>query len=61
MLYQQGKCNLRFKVIKLKSILSFKNILRLILTIFVGVLCYAYLLEHNWRYVFLNDEQGKDI
>ncbi|MFV9944550.1 MAG: LicD family protein [Rickettsia conorii subsp. raoultii] len=46
-------------MIKLKSILSFKNILRLILTIFVGILCYAYLLEHNWRYVFLSDEQVK--
>ncbi|MGL4226191.1 MAG: LicD family protein [Rickettsia sp.] len=46
-------------MIKLKLILSFKNILRLILTIFIGVLCYTYLLEHNWRYVLLSDEQVK--
>jgi lipopolysaccharide cholinephosphotransferase len=46
-------------VIKLKSILSFKNILGLILIIFAGIFFYAYILEHDWRYVTLNDEQVK--
>ncbi|MGL4226192.1 MAG: LicD family protein [Rickettsia sp.] len=46
-------------MIKLKSILSFKNILGLILIIFAGIFFYAYILEHDWRYVTLNDEQVK--
>lgn len=46
-------------MIKLKSILSPKNILGLILIIFAGVLFYAYILEHDWRYVTLSDEQVK--
>ncbi|MCZ6903513.1 MAG: LicD family protein, partial [Rickettsia endosymbiont of Ixodes persulcatus] len=46
-------------MIKLKSILSFKNILGLILIIFAGIFFYAYILEHDWRYVLLSDEQVK--
>ncbi|KJV90738.1 licD family protein [Rickettsia amblyommatis str. Darkwater] len=46
-------------MIKLKSILSFKNIIGLTLIIFAGILCYAYILEHDWRYVTLSDEQVK--
>ncbi|KHO03969.1 hypothetical protein JS61_01335 [Rickettsia felis] len=46
-------------MIKLKSMLSFKNIIGLILIIFAGIFFYAYILEHDWRYVTLRDEQVK--
>ncbi|MFV9874651.1 MAG: LicD family protein [Rickettsia conorii subsp. raoultii] len=46
-------------MIKLKSILFFKNIIGLILIIFAGIFFYAYILEHDWRYVVLSDEQVK--
>ncbi|BBM91780.1 phosphorylcholine transferase LicD [Rickettsia conorii subsp. heilongjiangensis] len=46
-------------MIKLKSILSFKNIIGLILIIFAGIFFYTYILEHDWRYVTLSDEQVK--
>ena len=46
-------------MMKLKSMLSFKNITGLILIIFAGIFFYAYILEHDWRYVTLSDEQVK--
>ncbi len=48
-------------MMKLKSMLSFKNIIGLILIIFAGIFFYAYILEHDWRYVTLSDEQVKKI
>lgn len=46
-------------MIKSKSILSFKNFISLAIFIFAGVFFYAYILEHDWRYVTLSDEQVK--
>ncbi|AFE54520.1 LicD family protein [Rickettsia typhi] len=42
-----------------KNLLSLQNIIGLILIIFAGVLFYAYILQHEWRYVTLSDAQVK--
>ncbi|AFE49486.1 hypothetical protein MA5_00380 [Rickettsia prowazekii str. GvV257] len=42
-----------------QNLLSFKNIIGLMLIIFAGILFYAYILQHEWQYVTLSDEQVK--
>ncbi|ADE30236.1 LPS biosynthesis protein [Rickettsia prowazekii str. Rp22] len=46
-------------MMKLNTVLSFKNIIGLMLIIFAGILFYAYILQHEWQYVTLSDEQVK--
>ncbi|XVN40466.1 MAG: LicD family protein [Rickettsia endosymbiont of Argas persicus] len=46
-------------MIKLKSILQPKNILGSILLLFAGIFFYYYILEHDWRYKTLTDEEVK--
>lgn len=46
-------------MIKLKSILSLNNILGSILLLFAGIFFYFYILEHDWHYKTLTDEEVK--
>lgn len=46
-------------MMKLKSIFSPKNILGSILLLLAGIFFYTHVLEHDWRYKTLTDEEVK--
>lgn len=46
-------------MIKSKLVLSIKNILGVFILLFASIFFYNYILEHDWRYVTLKDEEIK--